>query len=123
MRGEHPVSYTRRGYILRICVLAIGFGGTFALLPGAVAVGVWLVAVAVVSFVGGAALGPAGVVVSPIMGVAIAVRAELVSRHPIGTQAFVYDCVGLVIGVTVVALSGYMARTLVARRKRMRLSH
>lgn len=82
---------------LRGCLLALSIAAVFAIVPGRVPLGLWLGAVGVVSLVGGVTLGRTAIILLPIIAVTVLIRAELVSKHPIGAEAFIYDCAGLAV--------------------------
>jgi hypothetical protein len=81
-----------------------------------VPVGFLLIALVVIAFVGGAFFGNTAILLVPATMVAVSVRGELVSRHPMKPQTFVFALVGMAIFLSGLAFSGARGWPFVRRR-------
>jgi F0F1-type ATP synthase membrane subunit c/vacuolar-type H+-ATPase subunit K len=61
----------------------------FAVLSWLLPLGIWLAILAVIAFLSGVAFGKIGVIVSPVVAVAVGAHAELVARNPPALKPFI----------------------------------
>jgi hypothetical protein len=96
--------------LVQIALLVLGNASVFTILSIWAPARVLMLALALLAFGGGVALGMLGVVVSPLVVGVIIIRAELVSRHPLSTHRFlVSGSLGFGL-IVLLGLAGYSVR-------------
>jgi hypothetical protein len=98
----------------RVCALILAIVAVFAF-PGGMSVGIRIMILGAMSFIGGASLGRIGIIAAPLVVLVLGVHAELAARDPLGLRSFMLGWIAIALVLCGLSALGCAFRIVVGR--------